>query len=98
MKQTCYIAGPISALQKNIYEANFAAGKVEAFKLGYVPISPLDLQHSKDASWKDCMKTDIKKMLECDAVYALKGWHKSQGASIEIHLAGLLQISIIFQP
>jgi hypothetical protein len=97
MKQTCYIAGPISSLPKDIYGANFNFAKDEVLKLGYTPISPLDLEHAPDATWEECMKTDIKKMLECDAVYALKDWHKSQGASIEIHLAGLLQIAIIFQ-
>ena len=41
------------------------------------------------------MKEDVKALLDCDAIYMIKGWDKSQGAKLEKRVAdacGLMSI------
>lgn len=41
------------------------------------------------------MKADIKLLMDCDAIYLLKGWEDSKGARIEKELAESLGYRII---
>lgn len=97
MKKRCYIAGKIGSLPAAEYIANFEKGKQEVIALGYEPVSPLDLPHDHDRSWRSYMKEDLTELMKCDALYALHNWIDSPGASLEIALADRLGIRIIFQ-
>lgn len=96
--EKCYIAGKIGDLSPTEYEKLFEQGREEVFKLGYHPITPLDLPHNHDKTWKSYMVEDIRLLMSCDAVYALRNWIHSPGARIEIGLAVQLGIKVIYQP
>jgi hypothetical protein len=93
----CYIAGKIGNLPVHDYTENFNNAEKEVTDLGYFPISPIFLEHNHDKSWQSYMKEDIRALTLCDAVYCLRNWRDSQGATIEIELALKLGIKIIFQ-
>ncbi|MBE99340.1 DUF4406 domain-containing protein [Flavobacterium coralii] len=89
----CYIAGKIGDLPEAEFKANFQAAVNDV----YEPVSPLELPHNHNKSWQAYMKEDITAMLQCKAVYVLKNWRTSPGATIEVELAMKLSIDIIFQ-
>ncbi len=93
----CYIAGKISGLPKEVYEANFRQAALEVKALGYDPVLPIDLPHDHDKSWEAHMKEDLKAMLDCQAVYMMEGWAGSRGAVIENSLAYDLNIKLLYQ-
>lgn len=93
----CYIAGKIGNLPKEEYEANFKNGKEEVYKLGYFPVSPIELPHSHNKTYSAYMKEDLTEMLKCDAVYCLSNWRHSPGATVEINLALFVGMEIIHQ-
>ena len=93
----CYIAGFIGDLPKSEYETNFLIAKREVEKLGYQPVSPTEMLHDHGHTWCEYLKEDLTEMLKCDAVYALRNWRKSPGATLEINLALNLGINIIHQ-
>lgn len=93
----CYIAGKIGNLPEEEYKANFERAKIEVGMMGMLPISPVDLPHNHGRTWSDYMKEDLAEMLKCDAVYALKNWRLSPGATIEINTALAIGINIIHQ-
>lgn len=93
LKGSCYIAGKIKDCID--YKERFQAAKVEVQKLGLVPISPIDLIKSDD--YDECMKVDLTVMMRCCAVYALKNWTDSKGATMEVNLARFLHIPIHYQ-
>lgn len=93
----CYIAGKIGDLPKDVYEKNFEVGKEEVIKLGYEPISPVDLPHLHNRTWSDYMREDLTEMLKCQAVYCLRNWRLSPGATIEIETALRVGLAIIHQ-
>lgn len=93
-----YIAGKIGDLPIEEYTKLFSEAKAEVVHLGYLPITPLDLPHTHDKSWTSYMKEDVTEMLKCDAVYCLRNWRHSPGATIEIDIALKLGLEIIQQP
>src|SRR5687767_9028439 len=70
----CYIAGKIGDLPEAEYKANFEKAKVAVARLGYEPVSPVDLPHQHGRSWSDYMREDLIAMLKCECVYAMHNW------------------------
>lgn len=97
-KKKCYIAGEIGKMQEHEYKPLFEQAKKEVRKLGYIPVSPVDLPHNHNRSWTSYMKEDLIAMLGCDAIYCISNWRKSTGGRIEIELALQVGIDVIQQP
>jgi len=93
----CYIAGKIGDLPIEIYARLFKDGAKEVEQMGFEALSPIDLPHNHDKTWRSYMIEDLRLMVGCDAVYALKNWTHSPGARIEVGLAVQLGIEIIYQ-
>jgi hypothetical protein len=93
----CYIAGKIGDLPLEEFTRNFNIGKMEVTEAGWDPVSPIDLPHDHDQTWASYMKEDLKHMMKCEAVYALRNWRHSPGAIVEVELAMKLGLTIIFQ-
>jgi len=94
----CYIAGKIGDLPEAEFKRNFVNAKAEVALMGLEPVSPVDLLHDHNKSWISYMKEDLKAMMDCDVLYAMRNWRQSPGATIEVNLALQLGIQIIHQP
>jgi hypothetical protein len=93
----CYIAGKIGDLPEAEYKANFENAKAEVLQMGYEPVSPVDLPHKHGRTWSDYMREDLTEMLKCEAVYAMRNWRQSPGATIEINTALSVGLNVIHQ-
>ena len=87
-----YISGPISG-KPDYNRPAFDEAKRQLADAGYDPVSPLDCS-DPEWSWEECMKADIRTLLECEGVAYLQGWTYSRGSVIEIMLAMDLEIPI----
>jgi hypothetical protein len=96
--QKCYIAGAISGLSVPNYTHRFNKAKDEVAALGYQAVSPIELPHQHSQSWQDYMKEDLAELLQCSAVYVLANWQTSRGARVEVYMAKLLGLKLIYQP
>lgn len=85
-----YISGPITH-NKN-YETDFKRAEKRLRHLGFLTANPTQL--GPGHSWGYYMKHDIKMLLDCDAVYMLKGWRFSRGAKLEYRIAKALGLRI----
>lgn len=93
-----YVAGRIA--NTNGYREKFAAACEEVRALGHEPIDPCQI-HSDGCAhteWEQWMVCDIKAMLDCDGIYALRDWKASKGATLEVQLAMRLNKEIVYQP
>jgi ectoine hydroxylase-related dioxygenase (phytanoyl-CoA dioxygenase family) len=90
-----YLSGPMTGLF-NLNKEAFADAETLVSKKGYVVVNPhnLPLPEKEEYTWEDYMKNDIKYLMDCDVVVALKGWEKSKGAFIEVELSDKLGIPI----
>lgn len=93
----CYIAGLIGNLDEQTVKANFDVAKEQVIKLGYEPVSPIELPHNHDKTWASYMKEDLIALLKCDCVFAQNNIRFSNGGMIEIETAMKVGINIIHQ-
>lgn len=100
MRPRWYLAGPMSGIENLNFPA-FHAEAARLRALGYEVVNPAEINggdgeiaacaamtpEQYQAHWRNCMRRDIAALLECDGVALLPGWHKSKGASLEVHIA-----------
>jgi hypothetical protein len=89
-----YISGPMSGKPGlNFDEFNAAAAKLRAD--GYQVINPAEITIDHGAKWEECLRRDIRAMMDCDAIAMLPGWEHSKGARLEHHIAVELGFEVI---
>lgn len=90
-----YISGQITGLEESEYKELFNEAEDVLLSFGYEPINPIVLDEAeatKDWTWHDYMKRDIKLLCGCDYIYLLPNWKNSKGAKFEYMIADMLQI------
>ena len=81
-----YLSGPMTGLP----ELNFPAFHREATRLralGFEVENPAELNAGPSATWADCMRADIARLVLCDSLALLQGHEASRGARLERHIA-----------
>jgi hypothetical protein len=89
-----YLSGPMTGLP----HLNFPAFYAEADRLralGYDVVNPAELNPDTGKSWQECMRVDIREMMDCDTVAVMPGWAASSGAHLEIHIASRVGIRVV---
>jgi hypothetical protein len=92
----CYISGKITGIEKEAAWL-FELAEREVVEKGYLPVNPFKINHDHDKSWRAYMRSDIKALCDCDAIYMLTNWRDSKGATIELEIANHLEMDVIYQ-
>lgn len=87
-----YISGPITGHPRERVERAFAEAEAVIRGSGHEPVNPLDNGLPISATWYEHMRTDLKMLLDCDAIYMVGEWWHSSGAKIEWELSRTLDI------
>lgn len=88
-----YIAGPMSGYEELNYPAFHAAAE-KLRSMGFDVVSPAEL-NPITCGYREAMLNDIKALIECDHILMLDGWEKPKGATLEHHIATVLDIEVI---
>jgi len=104
-----YIAGPMTGLKDFNFPAFFAA-EAQFNELGHTCFNPAQMDIDADGvdrtgmngdehvpNIKEIARRDVDAVFECDMVYMLKGWERSNGALAEHRLAVWLGLDITYQ-
>lgn len=87
-----YISGKISGLP-DLNKPAFAAATRELRSRGFIVRNPHEIcEGIPEEQWAECMKLNIKVMMECNIILFLDDWYDSRGAKIEYRLAQDLNI------
>lgn len=97
-KKRIYIAGQITGLTLSAAKHNFNTAKYEVSLAGFSPLSPMDLPHDHDHSWKSYMREDLAALKTCQGVYMLRNWSDSRGARLEEWFARRYGKTLYYQP
>ena len=100
--QVIYVAGPYRSdsawgIEQNIRRAEEAA--LELWRKGYAVICP----HANTRFFQGAMDDsvwlngDIEILTRCDAIYMIKGWEKSKGATKELELSQELGLEVYYE-
>lgn len=95
-----YIAGPVSGYDFEERKATFAKAAERLYTFGYEPINPIhdqDKHALTEDEWVDFLRSDIKRLVTCDAIYLLKGYAHSRGAQLELHIARELGLKEMYE-
>lgn len=98
-ERSIYIAGPMRGYPRYNFDAFFNAERLVS-QMGFIPINParIDMEHGFDpttpedrltpAMMAEFIARDVDAILnKADAIYMMKGWEMSRGATAEYHLA-----------
>jgi len=81
-----YVSGPMTGKPLLNFPAfHEAAAQLRA--AGFEVVNPAELNPEPNARWLDCMRADIKALVDCDGVALLPGWTESRGAKLEATIA-----------
>ncbi len=83
-----YIAGPVSGI-KDFNEHEFKKAERILREQGHETINPVELcKNAGLTEWNACMnEICIPNLLTCEAIYLLKGYSMSRGATVELKKA-----------
>jgi hypothetical protein len=95
MKRTVYIAGKITGLPKEEVQSKFNNITSRLTDMGYTVVNPA-VSLEEERNWRDAVRSDIKKMLECDEVHLLPDWQESRGAQLERDIALRLGMQVVY--
>lgn len=99
----CYVSLPISGHEDDVLERSDKA-KEELISMGYIPVSPLDVNSISEESLPDhlsrlaeYMGNDIREMLKCNYIYMCEGWENSKGCRSEKYMCEQFGIKTLYQ-
>lgn len=95
-RRKCYISGRISGLPRGEAERNFSSAVLQVFKMGYIPVNPMNTPLPYWWPWILHMLYDCCVLMGCDAIALQENWRESRGARIEHRLAIYLGKEIKF--
>lgn len=92
-----YISGKISGLDYEEVKKRFLDAEEFLESLGIHAVNPLKNGLSVDDDWINHLCRDIKMLHDCDSIYMMDGWQKSNGACIEYDFAVRTGKTILFE-
>lgn len=91
-----YISGKITGLDN--YRENFERAEVALRSYGHIVINPCKMGDIYPSlGWDDYMHLDMALIRLCNAVYFMKNWKDSKGATIEHEYAKMIGKEIIYE-
>lgn len=92
-----YLSGPITGTED--YMERFAAAESELSEFDMAVVNPAKVngQLPKETTYSEYMEMSIAMLKQCDAIYMLEGWRKSNGAMVEFEYAYEHGIAILFE-
>lgn len=90
-----YLSGPMTGIPEFNHPA-FNATTSALREKGFDVINPAEVNPDLSMSWENCIRKDIKALLDCDAIALMPGWESSRGVHLELHIAHRVGIEILF--
>lgn len=87
-----YISGKIT--DNPGYQKEFHRAEMYLKTIGHDTKNPCN---NKGPGYRECINQGLKDLMECDAIYMLRGWETSKGANLEHHYAAITGMAILYE-
>ncbi|WP_086846967.1 DUF4406 domain-containing protein [Amycolatopsis kentuckyensis] len=88
-----YVSGQMSNMPEHNFPAFFEAER-QLVAAGYEVLNPAQQGIIDGWEWKDYLKHDLQDVLKADGIATLRGWRKSRGARLEVHVGTQLGLTV----
>lgn len=92
-----YLSFPISGYDEDERKETAMRMEIKLRGAGYDVFNPMGDQWQKGLSTNEYMKIDLKELLDCDAIFLMKGWNRSAGCKLELDNAVAIGIDVYFE-
>lgn len=92
-----YISGPISGHDLNTRRQDFDAIQQTLEVLGHTVFNPMRNGLPAEASTHQHMHRDIISLLQCEAIFMMRGWLHSKGCKLEFDVATAIGLPVYFE-
>lgn len=92
--KTIYISGAVTGDKD--YRLKFDRAEKFLESKGFTVCNPVKGEVDGN-EWSYYLRKDLRKLLDCDCLYALSDWTKSKGALLEINVALSLGMEVILE-
>ena len=89
-----YLSGPMTGVPGHNFDT-FNTHALRLRALGYQVVNPAEINPDESLGWHDCMRADIRALMDCDTIATLPNWQHSAGAHLEVHIAHRVGIRIV---
>ena len=98
IKKRIFISGKITGEDLQASRIKFGVAETYLRTLYYDPINPMKIcEYKPDKKHSEYMKECLRSLLTCHAIYMLKDWKFSEGATVECVVAETIGLEMIFE-
>jgi hypothetical protein len=95
--RTIYIAGKVTGLPHEEVAEKFNRAEEYWIEAGCGVRNPVKIINNPYADWAECMKTLLRHLTQCQAIYILDNWQTSRGTRLEIINAHAMGLDLILE-
>lgn len=92
-----YLSGPISGHNLDTRRQDFDAIGQTLEAMGHTVFNPMSNGLPAEASTHQHMRRDILSLMQCDAIFMMRGWLHSKGCKLEFDVATAVGIPVYFE-
>lgn len=95
-----YLSGPMKGYKDSNFPA-FHATAAELRARGLEVVNPAEINVTgagpdQPEFYNQCLRADLKAMMDCQAIALMRGWERSNGANLELHVAHRVGMEVLF--
>jgi hypothetical protein len=95
----CYLSGPMSGMpEHNLPAFHWYAKQLR--QRGWTIVNPAEINGldavEKGLPYEQCLKNDIRAMMDCVGIILMPGWERSNGAQLEQYIAFKLKMKVAY--
>lgn len=92
-----YISIPISGLPYQEQRDKADRTKAALSRAGYEPLNPFEVYAGENPEYADYLCSDLRALMDCEAIYLCAGWQYSRGCRIERFVAQECGLKILYE-
>lgn len=97
IRKKIYISGPLSGYDYKERQETFTTIQRILEYMNYEVKNPLGNCSLCDSAKRQNMREDLKMLLDCDEIFMMDGWNRSQDCLLELNVAVAANMQVLYE-